>query len=203
LRNILIVVCIFALGFLPPAAQSSKERPATKSEVPLSADEIAIYPSLLRHYVPQASASLNVSARTYPLDPSSQMNRMSENDCLKGIKLENLNEVSHSFHDLTPDVLSGKNMRLVDPKRQGTIVRNNDPDKGMRAGKSVDGAVADAFSTGLFSMSEIAFDKERRYAIVSYRFWCGPLCGNGSTMVFQKFGEEWRRADRKCGGWLS
>ena len=108
LRNILVVVCIFALGFLPPAAQSSKERPAAKSEVPLSADEIAIYRSLLRHYVPQASASLNISSRTYPFDPSSPMNRMSENECLKGIKLENLNEVSHSFHELTLERSFGK-----------------------------------------------------------------------------------------------
>jgi hypothetical protein len=203
MRKILVVVCIFALGIFPPAAHSSEQRPPAKSATPLNADEIAIYRAVLQHYVPQASASLNVSATTYPFDSASPMNPISHGECLKGIELENLDVVSRSFHDLTPDVLLGKNMRLVDPNKQRKIVRDNDPDKTMREGKSVNGAVADAFSTALFSMSEIAFDDGHHYAVVSYRFWCGSLCGNGSTLVFQKFGEEWRKTERRCGSWVS
>jgi hypothetical protein len=82
-------------------------------------------------------------------------------------------------------------------------VRSNDPDKTMRKGKSVESAVASAFATGLFSMSEVGFDKERRHAVVSFSFWCGSLCGNGSTLVFEKIGQEWRITDRNCGGWIS
>jgi hypothetical protein len=44
---------------------------------------------------------------------------------------------------------------------------------------------------------------EGHYAVVSYRFWCGSLCGNGSTLVFEKFDGEWRRTDRRCGEWIS
>jgi hypothetical protein len=36
------------------------------------------------------------------------------------------------------------------------------------------------------SLKEIAFDKDRHYAVVSYSFWCGSLCGHGKTMVFEK-----------------
>ena len=50
---------------------------------------------------------LNVSATTEPLDPNSPMNHLSGGECLRGIQLENLDIVSNSFHDLTPDVLPG------------------------------------------------------------------------------------------------
>jgi hypothetical protein len=75
--------------------------------------------------------------------------------------------------------------------------------KTMRKGKSVEKAVKEAFANGLFSMSEIAFDKSHRHAVVAYRFWCGALCGNGRTLVFEKAGNEWKNTERKCGGWIS
>ena len=94
-------------------------------------------------------------------------------------------------------------MMLVDPKKQVKLVHSNDPSNTIRKGKSVAKAVNEAFATGLFSMSEIAFDKDHRFGVVSYHFWCGFLCGNGSTVVFEKVDGEWREADRKCGGWIS
>jgi hypothetical protein len=90
---------------------------------------------------------------------------------------------------------------LVDAKKQAAIVRRNDPDN--RVGKSVHDAVRDAFATGLFSVSEIAFDKEHQHALVSYGFYCGSLCGNGATVIFEKVGDVWKKTDRMCGGWVS
>jgi hypothetical protein len=52
-------------------------------------------------------------------------------------------------------------------------------------------------------MSEIAFDKDHRFGVVSYSFWCGSLCGNGSTLVFEKVDGVWKNANRPCGGWVS
>ena len=131
------------------------------------------------------------------------MSGLSDSDCLKGIKLENLIPASHSYHALPPDVLVGKGMTLVDPSRQTKVVRSNDPSNTIRKGKSVESAVQDAFANGLFSMSEIAFDKEHHFAVVSYRFCCGSLCGNGSTQVFEKIKGEWKNANRNCGSWVS
>lgn len=183
------------------SAPTRKDKPV-KSASPLSPDEIAIYRIVLQQYVSDSPGSLNVSATTEALDPTSPMNHFSDRECLHGIQLENIDAVSHSYHDLTADVLPTRDMKIVDPKKQSEIVRSNDPSKTIRSGKSVDNAVNAAFATGLFSMSEIAFDKEHRHAVVSYGFWCGSLCGNGSTLVFEKVADRWK-IDHHCGGWVS
>jgi hypothetical protein len=76
------------------------------------------------------------------------------------------------------------------------------PSNTIRKGKPVKDAVAAAFTTGLFSMSEIAFDKEHRFAAVRYSFFGGSLCDHGSTLVFENVNEEWRKV-RSCGGSVS
>jgi hypothetical protein len=193
---------VFVVAIISISLSFGDDKP-TKSTKPLTPDEIGIYKVVLAHYSSKEAGMLNVSIRTFPLDPESDRNGRSKGGCLQDMELENLTSASRTFHELTPDVLSGKNMKLVDPKKHAQVVRSNDPDKTMRHGKSVESAVASAFATGLFSMSEIAFDKERRHAVVSYIFWCGFLCGNGSTLVFEKTGQEWRRTNRDCGGWIS
>jgi hypothetical protein len=197
------VVLIIAL---PNSSAGSREQKPTKNTERLTLDEVAIYKAVLQQYAGDDSdklGTLNVSAATYSLDPDSAMIRLSGNACLEGIHLDNLATASRSFHDLTPDILPSKHARLVDPKKQKKIVHDNDPHKTMQEGKSVEGAVNDAFSTALFSMSEIAFDKGHTYAVVSYSFWCGSLCGNGGTWVFQKIRNQWKKTDRDCGGWIS
>ena len=94
-------------------------------------------------------------------------------------------------------------IRLVDPSKQESVVGRNDPSTTMRQGKSVDDAVDNAFANGLFSVSEIAFDKERRRALVSYTFHCGMLCGGGAIWVVEKVNGRWKKFDRECGSWIS
>jgi hypothetical protein len=73
----------------------------------------------------------------------------------------------------------------------------------MGQGKSVEGAVANAFANGLFFLSEIAFDREHMHALVRFSFVCGSLCGSGATTLFEKVGSQWKRTDRTCGSWVS
>lgn len=73
----------------------------------------------------------------------------------------------------------------------------------MHKGISVAEAVENGFAKGLFSLSEIAFDEERRHAVVSYGFHCGMKCGNGATLLFEKVNGKWKETDRTCGGWIS
>jgi len=194
---------VLLIFFGASAIGNTKGAEAVKSDVPLGADEVAIYKTVLQQYVASKGEDrLNVSARTYPFDPNSHRSSVTA-DCLRGIELQNLASVAHTFHVLTPEVLTVKKTRLVDPNKQAQIVRENDPDKTMRKGKSVSEAVNEAYSTALFSLSEIAFDKEKRHAIVSYSYWCGALCGHGSTLVFEKVGNTWKKMDRRCGGWIS
>jgi hypothetical protein len=197
----LSVGILILLGSFGPCALS-KEKPS-KSDQPLGGDEIAIYRTLLSEYASDDSGAMNVSSETEPLDLGSSASGLEREECLKGIQLNNLAIVSHTYHALTSDILPGKNMKLVDPFKQAKIVQKNDPSKTIRSGKSVDSAVREAFSTGLFTLSEIAFDKEHHFAAVTHSFWCGALCGHGATVIFEKVEGNWRKTARSCGGWVS
>jgi hypothetical protein len=100
---------------------------------------------------------------------------------------------------------------LVDPDRQQETIKKNDPqnlmmkaiDDGQKiTDEQLDQSIKSAFHSGLFTLSEIVFDKEHRQSAVSYSFVCGGLCGNGNTLVLKKVGHIWKVAKR-CGGWVS
>jgi hypothetical protein len=178
-------------------AGSSAEKPV-KNTSPLSADDVAIYQGLLERWNSESRSLLNVSNRTFPLNGD-----LSDCDCLKSIKPQSVANAANSFHILTRDVLGGENVRFVNADKQEVTVQRNDPSNSIREGKSVETAVNRAFSTGLFSISEIAFDDEHRRALVSYSFVCGSLCGSGGVWMFEKVGGVWKKSERVCGGWIS
>jgi hypothetical protein len=66
----------------------------------------------------------------------------------------------------------------------------------------VEKSVNKAFSTGMFSLSEIIFNKKHTKAILQYSFACGRLCGNGGMVLLQKVGNYWK-VKKVCGGWVS
>jgi hypothetical protein len=180
------------------ALAGSTDKKPTRNTNPFSADEVAIYRGILERWNSNSRSLLNVSNRTFPIDRD-----LPDCGCLKGKELQSIANAAHSFHILTRDVLAEKNIRLVDADNQAVIVQSNDPTKSIREGKSVETAVNGAFSTGLFSMSEIAFDKEQRRALVSYSFVCGSLCGSGGVWIFEKVDGVWKKSERVCGGWIS
>lgn len=96
-----------------------------------------------------------------------------------------------------------KGVRLVNPNDQNGMIAQYDPDTLIREGRPVKEAVDEAFDNGLFSLSEIVFDTERRNALVSYKFVCGELCGSSNTWLFEKVNGQWKKTDRTCGGWVS
>lgn len=120
-----------------------------------------------------------------------------------GIQPESLLSAAHSYHQLIQNVLGVGKVTLVDPNTQATVVRSKDPDNAIRRGKSTNAAIDDAFANGLFTLSEIAFDKEHKRALVSYSFVCGALCGSGNTLVFEKVPDGWKKVNLSCGGWIS
>jgi hypothetical protein len=81
-------------------------------------------------------------------------------------------------------------------------VHDNDPRNWIGKGNSVESAVNNAFDSGLFSLSQIAFDKQHRRALVMYSFVCGSLCGSG-VWLFENVNGEWKRIEHLCGGWVS
>ncbi len=178
-------------------AGSFRKKPVRNTN-PFTADEVAIYRGIVERWDSNSRGLLNVSNRTSPIDRD-----ISDCGCLKGIEPQTIVSTVHSFRILTGDVLAGKNIRLVDVNKQAVIVHSNDPNNSIREGKSVETAVNVAFSTGLFSVSEIAFDKEHRRALISYSFVCGSLCGSGGVWLFEKVDGVWRKSERDCGGWIS
>jgi hypothetical protein len=176
---------------------SAYEKP-TESAIPLSADDVAIYSSILHHWNSKSRGMLNVSNRTFPIDRV-----FSDCSCLKDIEPHSIANAARSFHVLTRAVLSGQNIRLVDASTQAAVVRSNDPSNSIGHGKSVEEAVSRAFSSGLFSLSEVAFDGDHRRALVSYGFVCGSLCGSGGVWLFEKVDGVWRKSEHTCGGWVS
>lgn len=180
------------------AVANSKVRNISRSVEGLTADEQAIYRVILQQR--SGEGVLNVSSRTFPLDTT---NDISDCDCITGIEAEALVRAAHSYHKLTADLLTDLRARLVSADIQADLVRINDPGNPKNRSKSVKDAVDDAFATGLLSVSEIAFDKGHTHALVSYRFWCGALCGSGATYLFEKVDGEWKKSAQTCGGWIS
>jgi hypothetical protein len=184
------------------ASFSTAQKPV-ESAKPLREDEVAIYTAVIREWLSGSPASLNISARNSTLKANSLSTALIDCACSAGIQLESLLSASHSYHRLTPGILPVEHLRLVDPNGQATIVHDNDPNTAMRHGKSSTGAVESAVANGLFTLSEIAFDAQRKHALVSYSFVCGSLCGSGNTWVFEKAAGEWKKVNLGCGGWVS
>lgn len=196
MKSIRLVVCfllVVLLSFIPSVGE---DKP-TKNPAPLTADEIAIYKAIVGQF---SSYRIDVSGTTFPL-LSGPGPRLSLSDgCFADIPAESVAAATHSFHDLTPDVLLGKdfpNVRLVSPAdKENNSGRRNTQGTGA-------GAATDAPKAASLSVSEIAFDKEHRHAVVTYAMWCGSLCGDGATLVFEKTATGWKKANRRCGNWVS
>lgn len=178
-------------------------RVPVKNTLPLTRDEIAIYKAVIQEWTSGHPTPLNVSARTSPMRATTDSTALVECACKAEIQPESVLSAAHSYHQLTQDALRVGGVRFVDPNQQAKIVRSNDPDNAIKRGKSTNAAVEGAFSSGLFTLSEIAFDTEHKHALVSYSFMCGSLCGSGNTWFFEKVGGEWRKVNLSCGGWIS
>jgi hypothetical protein len=197
LRALVVITLGFAAGSLVKSQQAVT--PAL-SKAPLTADQVAVYRTFLQSYNNGSDATLNLANKTEPLNLP-DMGK--DPECLKGIKLENVQEAASTVHMLDVSLAVKGRVVLVDPKRQSNRIKSNDPGKTMREGKSADDAVANAFASGLLTVSEIAFDKDHHWAVLNFSFKCGMLCGHGATLVLEKTGEEWKLTKRRCIEWIS
>jgi hypothetical protein len=191
-----VVAALLLVAALSLWGESNDVKP-TISKAPLSTDEIAVYRAFLSSYDNGAPGQLNVANVTRPLRLDN------EKECMNGIALEDTEKARKTVHVIGPEVSEGKRVNFVDPEKQAKLVKENDPSRTIGRGKSVEKAVEDAFASGLLSISEVAFDKDHKYAVLTFSFYCGGLCGNGGTLVFEKVGNEWKPSKRSCGQWIS
>ena len=180
-------------------AQEQSKKPKVSTNL-LTDEQLAVYRAVLKDYTKDSPGNLNLSSKTYPM-------KLDEG-CAKGIKPERMESVVlHAFTAaLTP------NVTLVDPEQQETKIKQNDPQNLAKRAidkrvvvtdKQLNESVELAFSTGLFSFSEIIFDKGHRHAVVAYSFECGSLCGHGNNVVLIRTGNKWK-VKGSCGAsWIS
>jgi hypothetical protein len=170
------------------------------SDKPFTAEQLVVYRALLTSWYEGDTAAINLAIQTDPIDPNDDS---FDKACLKGIFLEKAKPVAvHLFRSEDLAQLGFAKLRLVDPELQAKEVRENDPGKAIREGRLVDDAVDNGIAHGLFTLSEIQFDKSHTHAIVQFRSWCGMLCGHGSTMLLEKKNGTWM-SKKQCGGWQS
>ena len=201
-----IGLLIVALS-LAVAAQDNTAK-AKISNAPLTAEQIAVYRAVLKDYLRESDGALNLANVTEPLDHSRPM---FDESCYATIKPGTTTTGELMARHLDAAVTRNTRIVLVDPGRQQEAIEKNDPQNLVKRAvddheevidKQVDDSVKRAFETGLFTLSEIVFDKEHRHAVVSYSFVCGALCGNGDTLILEKIGHTWK-VTKRCGGWVS
>lgn len=180
--------------------QEARDAKPKVSEKPLTAEQLSIYRAVLGNWMEDELSTVNLAIQTEPLQSTGPFG---DEECAKGLDLEPVPlAIVHRFRAQDLPQLGSDKIHLVDPALQRKDVAENDPEKTMRNGKSVEDAVSNGFAHGLVTLSEIHFDKQHKLAIVSYGFFCGSLCGNGGTVVLEKTDGGWKRKSR-CHDWIS
>ncbi len=195
-----LAVLMLALAGLAAGQDAPEARPKV-SDKPLTAEQLAVYRVVLGSWMAQEMPALNLAVETVPLGDTGPA---ADESCSKGLDLEPASPIIvHRFRqqDLA-QMGPSRTLTLVDPDRQRQEVRDNDPEKTIGDGRTIEDAVRNGFAHGLATLSEIRFDKGHKHAIVSYGFYCGSLCGNGGTVVLEKIDGSWQRKSR-CGEWIS
>jgi len=183
-----------AVGQEPPNAKPKV------SDRPLTAEQLAVYRAVLPRMMDDDKQTINLAVETVPLETSGPTGA---EDCEKGLDLEPASPgVVHRFRKDDLPQLGRNKIGLVDAEKQRKEVADNDPEKTILRGLSIEDAVRNGFAHGLVTLSEIRFDKEHKFAVVSYSFFCGSLCGNGGTTVMEKRDGAWKRKSA-CHNWIS
>ena len=202
MRQLWLTMTFLSVSF---SAVSQEETPKPKvSDESLTTEQIAVYRAVLRDYLRGSDGALNLANMTEPLDQSNK-------SCFGGMRTGITNAPAPVIHRIGPSLVDNTNIVLVDSDLQQSTIKENDPqnlikraiDDGEKfTNEQLDQSVKQAFQTGLFTLSEIIFDRKGRRAVVGYSFVCGMLCGHGNTLVLKKTGHDWK-VSKRCGGWIS
>jgi len=198
--SVIVLALVAPAALIPSAAQVTSEAKPRVSAGPLTAEQLAVYRFVLGNWMQDELSTVNLSIQTESTD---QAGPFGPGDCGKGLDLEPVSPgLVHRFRPEDLLQLGSGKIVLVDPDRQRKEVAENDPERGMSNGQSVEEAVRNGFAHGLVTLGEIRFSRDHKLAIVSYGFFCGSLCGNGGALVLEKSDSGWRRKSR-CGEWVS
>ena len=200
LATAIMLAFVFSFGGTLVMSQDGPPKPKVSKDA-MTDEQLAIYRAVLNDYMKDSRGGLNLAKKTYPLE--------FDTGCVQGFRPEQTDNsvpVVHAFA-----TAPAPNVVLVDPEQQESKVKENDPQHRIKKAideresvtdEQLDESLKLAFSTGLFSVSEIIFDKSHRRAMVSYSFVCGGLCGHGNALVLEKARNGWK-VRKTCSSWIS
>jgi hypothetical protein len=187
-------------------AQDASPKPRVSSES-LTKEQVAVYRAVLQNFLADSTDTLNLANTTEPLDQApASLGRGCSNTSARQISGASDSVVHH----LDPVVTLNLRVDLVDPGRLEEKIKNGDPailmkrvieDRENVPQKEIDDATERAVQNGLFTLSEVAFNKQHNRALVSYDFVCGELCGHGSVLLLRKVGGNWK-VHKTCQEWF-
>jgi hypothetical protein len=196
-RSSILVLALSAIA--AAAALHAQEAKPKVSDKPLTAEQLAVYRVILHGWTDDGKSTVNLGIETGPLSTGAS----DAGECAKGLNLEpDSPALVHRFRATDLPQLGSDKIGLVDPEKQTEEIKENDPERTIGKGRSIDDAVSNAFAHGLVTLSEIRFDKDHKHAMVSYSFFCGGLCGNGGAVVLEKIDGVWKRKT-SCSDWIS
>jgi len=187
-----------------PAQTDSQH--TTLSPDPLTTEQIAIYRAVILNYLRDSKDKLNIADTT----ESPDQDALDDTACVKGLDVDKTHRAI-SVHKLDSLAAGDPQLALVHHDGQEQLIEQNDPQKLLKRAiddhqkvmeQELDNSIKKAFETGLFTLSEIVFDRQHRHAVVTYSFVCGGLCGSGNRLVLKKVGRKWK-ITKRCGGWVS
>ena len=185
---LLLAGTLDSLGYVPVYGQETVT--PSIAPTPLSMVQLAVYRDFLTTWIADAKTPLHVANTTEPLsiDDDNQ-------GCLKDFPKTH----AVAVHSVPAHAFDGLNVLLVDPR----LHQKRDPGDAIRNGEPVDDAVRAGIAAGMFTFSEMVFNRDRTRSAFTYSFVCGGLCGNGGTIIFQHKNGKWVQQKNACGSWIS
>jgi hypothetical protein len=205
LRTGYLGVVITCYVTLAAGQKMETARPKLSAE-PLAVDQIAVYRAVIEYYLVQdPKVTLSLANRTEPLQSSGYF---SAGSCGEGFDLEVMRPPVG--HKIGPEAVRNLKVTLVDPDIQKKRIADGYRQfLALAAGHGQDKPTDQELKVArkkelenyLFTLSEVAFDKHHRRAVVAYSYLCGGSCGHGGPLLLEKVAGEWM-VRKTCGGWF-
>jgi hypothetical protein len=199
-------VMVLSLSLFLAAIAQDHPAPKVSSES-LTKEQVAVYRAVLQDFLGDSKDMLNLANTTEPLgQPAGPLGR----GCPKTSSPQVPDAPVPIVHRLDPAVTLNLKVDLVDPERLKEKIKTGAPAILMKRvidgrenvpEKEIDDATERAVRNGLFTLSEVVFNKEHSRALVSYDFVCGELCGHASVFLLKKVGEKWK-VHKTCQEWF-
>lgn len=185
--------------------QAQESRPATPQPTPTK-EQLAVYAAFIPEYTKGADFQLVVADQAVPI----KLADLANDACVRLAKFVT-EQPEGTLQMLGPEFQKLGKIKLVEPKRQSTLIRHNDPSAHARDSaergrpvteKDIETWSKKAYQSGMLTVSMVKFDTTRRLALVEYTFECGARCGYGGLMLFENVKGKWVKK-KNCPTWIS